>query len=127
MAAGSGHRNERLHTYHAKSDRRATPELTSTTRAPTSDSAPEGRTGSDAAQAADRIPAELMVFDILELDGTRMRSRPYDERRSQLAETVDENEFVQVPPAFDGSLDDGIADSKYRGLEGVVAKRRNSI
>jgi bifunctional non-homologous end joining protein LigD len=69
-----------------------------------------------------------MVFDVLEVDGTKHTRSPYDRRRALLFELLHpaKNDPVQVPPAFDGDLDHAVASSKQLGLEGVMAKRRDS-
>jgi bifunctional non-homologous end joining protein LigD len=64
--------------------------------------------------AAKRAPAHYFVFDILELDGTDLRSEPYDERRAALEDVLSpaKDDPVQVPPAFAGDVDHAIASSK---------------
>lgn len=80
------------------------------------------------AAAAARRPVHLMLFDVLELDGTELLDQRYDDRRSALETLVEtpEGGLVQVPPVFDGDLDAAIAASLAWNLEGVVAKRRDS-
>ena len=89
-----------------------------------------GLTGArEIAAAARRAPAHLLVFDLLARTGDDLRDRPYTARREAL-EALDIGDrpgaVVQVPPAFDGTLDEAVADSLERGLEGVIAKRRLS-
>ena len=83
----------------------------------------------DIAAAAKRYPAQLMLFDLVALDGTSLTKRPYDERRDALADLVRDRpgSRVQVPPVFDGDLDAAMETSRALRLEGVVAKRRDSI
>jgi len=71
-------------------------------------------------------PVRFLVFDILEKDGTSLLKTPYDERRKVLLETVRSTGSVQVPPAFDGDLEMALSSSRELGLEGVMAKRRDS-
>lgn len=76
-------------------------------------------------------PATYMVFDVLELgaDAGSRRSctaLPYDERRELLREHVRSSGAVQVPEAFHGDLDEAMRTSRDLGLEGLVAKRRDS-
>ncbi|ANF31068.1 ATP-dependent DNA ligase [Leifsonia xyli] len=82
----------------------------------------------DVQSALKRAPAHYMVFDVLEVDGTKHTRDPYDERRSLLSEVLrpGRGDVVQVPPAFDGDLAHAVASSKELGLEGVMAKRRDS-
>jgi bifunctional non-homologous end joining protein LigD len=79
-------------------------------------------------RAAARIPVHYMAFDIVERDGTSLLKTEYDERRRILEETLEEGDSdrIHVPPAFHGGLGDAIASSKQLGLEGIVAKRRDS-
>ncbi|MEV8212206.1 ATP-dependent DNA ligase [Leifsonia sp. NPDC077715] len=82
----------------------------------------------DVQSALKRAPAHYMVFDVLEVDGTKHTRDPYDERRSLLSDVLrpGRGDVVQVPPAFDGDLAHAVASSKELGLEGVMAKRRDS-
>ena len=83
----------------------------------------------DIERAAKTWPAQLMLFDLLELNGQSMIKKPYEERRAALEELVQpgKGSRVQVPPIFDGDLDAAKDTSKALRLEGVVAKKRNSI
>lgn len=80
----------------------------------------------DVEQAVKDVPVELMLFDVLEIDGESVRKQSYDDRRKSLSALVDGAGAVQVPPAFDGGFDAAMASSKDLGLEGVVAKKRDS-
>lgn len=82
----------------------------------------------DVQSALKRAPAHYMVFDVLEVDGTKHTRDPYDQRRELLVDILrpGRNDPVQVPPAFDGDLEHAVASSKQLGLEGVMAKRRDS-
>ena len=68
----------------------------------------------------------FVAFDVLELDGEPLISRPYTERREQLEQLLDPAvEGVLVSPSFD----DGAAlerAAREHGLEGVVAKQVDS-
>ena len=83
----------------------------------------------DIERAAKTWPAQLMLFDLLELNGQSMIKKPYEERRAALEELVQpaKGSRVQVPPIFDGDLDAASETSKALRLEGVVAKKRSSI
>ena len=83
----------------------------------------------DIERAAKTWPAQLMLFDLLELNGQSMIKKPYEERRAALEGLVRPatGSRVQVPPIFDGDLDAAKETSKALRLEGVVAKKRNSI
>lgn len=82
----------------------------------------------DVQAALKRAPAHYMVFDVLEVDGRKHTRDSYDERRALLTEVLrpGRGDAVQVPPAFDGDLGHAIASSRELGLEGVMAKRRDS-
>ena len=82
----------------------------------------------DVAKAVKDIPVHLMLFDVLEVDGESQRKEPYDDRREKLADIVGDRSRgkVQAPPAFDGDFDAALKSSKDLGLEGVVAKKRES-
>jgi len=81
----------------------------------------------DVARAAKAVPATLIVFDVLYLDGRRTTELPLHERKALLTDLVVPSERVMVSsPCVDGS---GIALSeaaRSSGLEGIVAKRRAS-
>ncbi|MFB2585311.1 ATP-dependent DNA ligase [Herbiconiux liukaitaii] len=79
----------------------------------------------EAARATTKV--DLMVFDLLELEGESLLALPYVERRRILAETMPESDGpLHVPPAFDGDLEHAVAASRELGLEGVMAKKRES-
>ena len=74
-------------------------------------------------------PLHYMVFDLIERDGTSLRSETYETRRAALESLGigdDPEATVRVPPTLTGDLSDAVADSLNRGLEGVMAKRRTS-
>ena len=83
------------------------------------------RKKADVEKAAASIPAKFMVFDILEAHGESLMRREYLERREVLETTVDTDDTIQVPPAFDGDLAAALASSAKLGLEGVMAKKRD--
>ncbi len=84
------------------------------------------RRAAAARSLAERVPATLMVFDLLRLDGRDLTGEPLETRRA-LLEGLDELGATgwQVP----GSYDDGAMlheATRTQGLEGVVSKRRGS-
>lgn len=83
------------------------------------------RTG-DVERAMRDTPVHYMVFDILELDGENLTGKTYDERRDILERLVKSDGRIQVPPAFEGDVDEAMATSRSLGLEGVMAKKRDS-
>ena len=71
-------------------------------------------------------PVTFLPFDLLHRGDEPLLDRTYDERRAALEELGLGGPHWQVPPAF---LADGQAvleASRARGMEGVVAKRRDS-
>ncbi|HEY5848355.1 MAG TPA: ATP-dependent DNA ligase [Microlunatus sp.] len=83
----------------------------------------------DIQRAAATYPAQLMLFDILHLDGRSLIKEPYEERRRILEDLFPgkPGSRIQVPPIFDGDLDAAVDTSRVLQLEGVVAKRRTSV
>jgi bifunctional non-homologous end joining protein LigD len=80
----------------------------------------------EAARASTKV--DLMVFDVLSLDGRSLVRQPYLERRRILADTLPESSGpVHVPPVFDGDLEHAVAASRQLGLEGVMAKKREGV
>ncbi len=78
-----------------------------------------------AAQLAEAVPATFLAFDVLALDGRSLLGRPYDERRAALL-ALAEQAAIPVPPSFPGEGEAVLAAARAQGLEGVVAKRRDS-
>ena len=83
----------------------------------------------DIERAAKTYPAQLMLFDILELNGRSLIKKTYQERRQILEALVlpMPGSRIQVPPIFDGDLEAARQTADQLRLEGVVAKRRDSI
>lgn len=79
-----------------------------------------------AAARAAEVPAVLCLFDLLALDGRDVTGLPLTDRRQLLETLVDDGPHWQVPAAHDdgGPLLDA---AEAAGLEGVVAKRRDSL
>lgn len=78
-----------------------------------------------ASRLAAQAPVTLIAFDVLEVLGTSVIDRPWQERRDLLEAAELESPWVQVPPPFEdgGILLHATAD---QGLEGVVSKRIHS-
>ncbi|KJC65825.1 ATP-dependent DNA ligase [Agreia bicolorata] len=82
----------------------------------------------DVERAIASTRAHYFVFDALEQGTDSLTSRGYDDRRAALQKIVraDATSLVQVPPAYEGDLDEALAASAELHLEGVVAKKRDS-
>jgi bifunctional non-homologous end joining protein LigD len=82
----------------------------------------------DIERAAKAYPAQLMLFDILQVNGQSLIKKPYEERRAILEDVVrpEPGSLIQVPPIFEGDLQAALETGRLLQLEGVVAKRRNS-
>ena len=83
------------------------------------------RNAKEVARLVTSVPATLMVFDLLRLDGEDLTGRPLEERRALLEELPLADSKWQVPAAYDdgGMLFEA---TLQQGLEGVVSKRRTS-
>ncbi|MBG6056004.1 bifunctional non-homologous end joining protein LigD [Salinibacterium sp. CAN_S4] len=80
----------------------------------------------DVAAAAKTTKVQFMAFDLLSVGGDSLVKRTYDDRRTALLEHLRERGPIQVPPAFDGDERAALASSLELGLEGVMAKKRDS-
>jgi bifunctional non-homologous end joining protein LigD len=66
------------------------------------------------------------VFDVLHLNGFDLMNLPLSERRALLPQLLEGTGLRQCPE-LPGTVDDIIAAVRGMGLEGVVAKRRDSL
>jgi len=81
-----------------------------------------------ALRLAELIPVTYLAFDVLYLDGVPLTAQPYAERRKTLESIMRNGASWQCPPNFPGvDLDAVRAASVASGLEGVVAKRLDSV
>lgn len=81
---------------------------------------------------ASAIRIQYMLFDVLQLPAGKgagledLTALPYEQRRQRLAGLDIDHQYVQVPPAHTGTLEQAIETSRELGLEGVVAKERDT-
>jgi bifunctional non-homologous end joining protein LigD len=77
------------------------------------------------ARVSAETPVSYVVFDLLELDGRSLVGESYDERRAALEATVGEGPgwFVAAAQGDGQAL---LTAVRAQGLEGVMAKRRDS-
>jgi bifunctional non-homologous end joining protein LigD len=68
------------------------------------------------------------VFDLPFFDGRDMRSLPLDERRAELKRVLEASvsDRVRVSEVFDVAIESVLGSACKLGLEGVIAKRRDS-
>lgn len=71
-------------------------------------------------------PVTYIVFDILEKDGKDLTSLPLSERRKILEGSVSEGAHVALSVPVTGRGEEYFRAAIARGLEGVMAKRRDS-
>ncbi|WP_460523212.1 ATP-dependent DNA ligase [Humibacter antri] len=78
---------------------------------------------------ASRVPVRYYAFDILELDGHDITGEEYEVRRAALEHVVTDphHGVLQVPDVVSGPIGKAMATSRQAGLEGIVAKDRESI
>lgn len=80
----------------------------------------------DVEAARHDVPVKYLVFDVMRSGSESLLDKTYVERRKALRGLKIGADVVDVPMAFDGSLDEAVESSKTLGLEGVIAKRRDS-
>ena len=79
-------------------------------------------------ELARRTPASFVAFDLLALDGEPLADRPFAQRRARLVELLaDARGTLVLTPATDDVeiARDWLSRFSGRGLDGVVAKRRD--
>ena len=81
----------------------------------------------DVAAVRREIEVAYYVFDVLYLDGVSLLRKNYDDRRRVLEAMRLHGEYVSVPDQFPGPATAALAESDRRHLEGIVAKRANSL
>lgn len=74
------------------------------------------------------VPLHFFIFDLLVLKGRDVMVLPLMERRALIEKHILPKlaDPIRYSPILDGSLKDLIASVKAQGLEGLVAKRRDS-
>jgi bifunctional non-homologous end joining protein LigD len=71
------------------------------------------------------VPVTFLAFDVLWCEGRSLLEETYDVRREALL-ALEPTHPWDVPPAFAGDAGAALEASRAAGLEGVVAKRRDS-
>ncbi len=72
------------------------------------------------------VPVQLLVFDILHLDGISLLRKTYDDRRRILTALAPGGGPVTVPEPLPGPARDALAHTVERRWEGIIAKRAGS-
>ena len=71
-------------------------------------------------------PVDLVIFDLLHLDGRRVRDLPYSERRELLLDLDLDGDRWRTPRHRLGGGAELLEAARHQGLEGIVAKRCES-
>jgi bifunctional non-homologous end joining protein LigD len=74
-----------------------------------------------------QVPVYYFAFDLLYLDGRRLTDLPYRERRERLRSLELTGPSWQTPDHQEGHGEAMLAASRASGLEGIVAKRLDSV
>jgi len=91
--------------------------------------AEDGRPSFQALQHRASHPKHRIVFyafDVLYLNGRNLMDEPLVKRRAQLPEIIGQNPTIRLSRDLPGSATAIVAAVRAAGIEGVVAKRRNS-
>lgn len=67
------------------------------------------------------------AFDLLWIDGLDLRELPLSSRREKLADAVTEADTIKISSHFTGPADGVLSAAQELGLEGLVAKRLDSV
>jgi bifunctional non-homologous end joining protein LigD len=76
---------------------------------------------------SEQVPVTYLIFDLLYLDGRHTIGLPYRQRRELLASLELRGPHWDTPPYTTGGGARALTVSKEQGLEGIVAKRLESV
>lgn len=77
---------------------------------------------------AGRFPATFVAFDCLYYDGADLCMKPLTERKIYLRRAISESERLAISRTYDYTNAEALSRiAKGQGLEGIVAKRRDSL
>jgi ATP dependent DNA ligase domain len=75
----------------------------------------------------ERPPIVFYAFDLLQLNGKDLRNLPVETRKARLEELLsDPPGVIRYSPPFDHDVKELLARARELGLEGLIAKRRDS-
>jgi bifunctional non-homologous end joining protein LigD len=75
-----------------------------------------------------RVPLVYYVFDFLFVDGKDLRKEPLSARRKRLADTLKKAlPNIRISEGLQGAKEDLLRVAQQFGLEGLVAKRKDSV
>ena len=77
-------------------------------------------------QKVNQIPVWYFIFDILYLNGKSCEEKPLIERKKLLEKVIKSQGFVKIPDFIDTKGENFCKASQKKGLEGIIAKRKNS-
>jgi bifunctional non-homologous end joining protein LigD len=84
---------------------------------------PDGRRGASNAD----VPVLYYAFDLLYLDGYDLRKLPLEERKKKLAELIVAGDALRFSDHYENQGKALFEIAKEKGLEGILAKKRDSI
>ncbi len=73
------------------------------------------------------LPLLYYVFDLLELNGTKLYSSPLIERKNLLKELIEDNNIIRYSDHIEERGEDFFEVSKLKNLEGIMAKKKDSL
>lgn len=81
----------------------------------------------DVRQAEGTIPIQFYAFDILYKDGALMVNKPLSDRKNELKKVLVQNDSIRLVDKIEGSGEDAFRACVENGLEGILAKRADSL
>lgn len=73
------------------------------------------------------LPLLYYVFDLLELNGKKLYSRPLIERKNLLKELIKDNPLIKYSDHIEERGEDFFEVSKQKNLEGIMAKKKDCL
>ncbi|ALV37783.1 ATP-dependent DNA ligase [Streptomyces sp. CdTB01] len=80
-----------------------------------------------AARQAAKVPAHLVLFDVMHLAGENLTALPYVRRRGLLEKLGLDGPFWSTPAALVGHGRQALSATREHGMEGLVCKRLDSV